>query len=140
MSPPAGAVGRGDGFLLRIADRTDAAVLSNDSFQEFHGQYDWLFEKGRLIGGKPVSGVGWIFMPRTPVRGPRSRVAVRAAKQAARRPAAEPGPRSRKAAAAIAKATADALAPDAADAARPARDGPPSDPVNDPLPRNVPSM
>src|SRR2546427_559062 len=37
-------------------------------------------------------------------------------------------------AAAIAKATADALAPDAADAARPARDGPPSDPVNDPLP------
>src|SRR4051812_10723547 len=28
VSPPAGAVGRGDGFLLQIADRTDAVVLS----------------------------------------------------------------------------------------------------------------
>ena len=58
VSPPAGAIGRGDGFLLRIADRIDADVLSNDSFQEFHGEYTWLFEEGRLIGGKPVPGVG----------------------------------------------------------------------------------
>src|SRR3954447_3152950 len=77
VSPPAGAIGRGDGFLLKIADRTGATVLSNDSFQEFHGEYEWLFDKGRLIGGKPVPGVGWIFSLRTPVRGPRSRVAVR---------------------------------------------------------------
>src|ERR687898_2004803 len=69
VSPPAGAVGRGDGFLLQIADRTGGAVLSNDSFQEFHGTYDWLFHTGRLIGGKPVPGVGWIFSLRTPVRG-----------------------------------------------------------------------
>jgi hypothetical protein len=77
VSPPAGAIGRGDRFLLQIADRTGATVLSNDSFQEFHGEYGWLFDEGRLIGGKPVQGVGWIFTPRTPVRGPKSRVAVR---------------------------------------------------------------
>ena len=81
VSPPAGAIGRGDAFLLRIADKTGATVLSNDSFQEFHGDYDWLFERGRLIGGKPVPGVGWIFTPRTPVRGPRSREAVKEAKR-----------------------------------------------------------
>src|SRR5437763_11417909 len=74
VSPPAGAIGRGDAFLLEIADRTKATVLSNDSFQEFHGQYEWLFDKDRLMGGKPVPGVGWIFLPRTPVRGPKSRV------------------------------------------------------------------
>jgi hypothetical protein len=76
--PPAGAIGRGDAFLLRIADKTDAVVLSNDSFQEFHGEYEWLFDEGRLVGGKPVPGVGWVFIERTPVRGPRSRMAVRA--------------------------------------------------------------
>jgi hypothetical protein len=70
VSPPAGAIGRGDAFLLRIAERVGATVLSNDSFQEFHGEHEWLFENGRLIGGKPVPGVGWIFTPRTPVRGP----------------------------------------------------------------------
>src|SRR4051812_34903954 len=84
VSPPAGAIGRGDGFLLQIADRTGATVLSNDSFQEFHGEYGWLFDEGRLIGGKPVQGVGWIFTPRTPVRGPKSRVAVRTSKRAAK--------------------------------------------------------
>src|SRR5579875_3439410 len=73
VSPPAGAIGRGDAFVLRIAERTGATVLSNDSFQEFHEEHPWLFEPGRLIGGKPVPGVGWIFTPRTPVRGPKSR-------------------------------------------------------------------
>ncbi len=72
VSPPAGAVGRGDAFVLRIAERTGARVLSNDSFQEFHEEHPWLFDPGRLIGGKPVPGVGWIFTPRSPVRGPRS--------------------------------------------------------------------
>ena len=82
VSPPAGAIGRGDAFLLRIAERVGATVLSNDSFQEFHGEHEWLFEKGRLIGGKPVPGIGWIFTPRTPVRGPKSREAVKVAKRA----------------------------------------------------------
>ncbi|HLN16491.1 MAG TPA: hypothetical protein VK277_07070 [Acidimicrobiales bacterium] len=73
VSPPAGAIGRGDAFVLRIAERTGAVVLSNDSFQEFHSEHPWLFDPGRLIGGKPVPGVGWIFTPRTPVRGAKSR-------------------------------------------------------------------
>ena len=73
ITPPAGAIGRGDGFILRIAEKSGALVLSNDSFQEFHAERPWLFEPGRLIGGKPVPGVGWIFTPRTPVRGARSR-------------------------------------------------------------------
>jgi hypothetical protein len=76
VSPPAGAIGRGDAFVLRIAERTGAVVLSNDSFQEFHGQHPWLFDTGRLIGGKPVPGVGWIFTPRLPIRGPKSRAAT----------------------------------------------------------------
>jgi hypothetical protein len=104
VSPPAGAVGRGDGFLLQIADRTGGAVLSNDSFQEFHGTYDWLFDTGRLIGAKPVPGVGWIFSLRTPVRGERSRQAVREAAQPAKTP--------RVVADAIKEASADALEPD----------------------------
>jgi hypothetical protein len=72
VTPPAGAIGRGDAFILKIADRINGVVLSNDSFQEFHEQYPWLFEEGRLIGGKPVAGVGWVFTPRLPVRGAKS--------------------------------------------------------------------
>ncbi|HVA03460.1 MAG TPA: hypothetical protein VMU64_06880 [Acidimicrobiales bacterium] len=78
VSPPAGAVGRGDAFLLRVAERVGARVLSNDSFQEFHAEHPWLFDEDRLIGGKPVPGVGWIFTPRSPVRGVRSRAALAA--------------------------------------------------------------
>ena len=80
ITPPAGVVGRGDTFILQIADRAKAVVVSNDSFQEFHGRFDWLFEEGRLIGGKPVEHVGWVFVPRVPVRGPTSRKAVRDAR------------------------------------------------------------
>ena len=80
VTPPAGAIGRGDAFILKIADRIAGVVLSNDSFQEFHHLYPWLFDEGRLIGGKPVPGVGWIFTPRLPVRGAKS---VRATKKAA---------------------------------------------------------
>ncbi|HTU38078.1 MAG TPA: hypothetical protein VMF35_08675 [Acidimicrobiales bacterium] len=76
ISPPAGAIGRGDAFVLRIAERTGATVLSNDSFQEFHGEHPWLFDEGRLVGGKPIPGVGWIFTPRMPIRGPKSRAAT----------------------------------------------------------------
>ena len=118
VSPPAGAIGRGDGFLLRIADRIDADVLSNDSFQEFHGEYLWLFEEGRLLGGKPVPGVGWIFTPRTPVRGPKSRVATRDADRARKRTAAAAVARPEPTSEAIAEATAEAIAPDAPKAAK----------------------
>lgn len=84
VSPPAGAIGRGDAFLLRIAERIDGTVLSNDSFQEFHGEHPWLFERGRLLGGTPVAGIGFIFSPRQPVRGPKSRVATRDGERAKR--------------------------------------------------------
>jgi hypothetical protein len=83
ITPPAGVIGRGDAFLLQIADRANAVVLSNDSFQEFHGQYGWLFDQGRLVGGKPVPHVGWVFMERSPVRGPLSRKSLSDAKKAA---------------------------------------------------------
>jgi hypothetical protein len=85
VSPPAGAIGRGDAFVLQIADKVDAVILSNDSFQEFHGQYPWLFDDGRLIGGKPVPGLGWVFILRTPVRGPASRRSVKEARTASGR-------------------------------------------------------
>jgi len=83
VTPPAGAVGRGDAFILKIAQRINAVVLSNDSFQEFHEQYPWLFDTGRLIGGKPVKGVGWVFTERLPVRGVKSVRATRAIKKLA---------------------------------------------------------
>ena len=90
ISPPAGAIGRGDAFVLRIAERTGAIVLSNDSFQEFHGEHPWLFDEGRLIGGKPVPGVGWIFTPRIPIRGPKSRAATAEAKSKRKDPDSAP--------------------------------------------------
>src|SRR4029079_5319534 len=81
VAPPAGAIGRGDAFVLTIANKVDATIISNDSYQEFHGDYDWLFDEGRLIGGKPVPNVGWVFVPRVPVRGPISPRAVKDARQ-----------------------------------------------------------
>ena len=111
VSPPAGAFGRGDAFLLRIAEKVDADVLSNDSFQEFHGEHEWLFDRGRLIGGKPVPGIGWIFTARSPVRGPKSREAMRKRRT---------GPQPRGQRQAIKTATDEATSPTrvAADAAR----------------------
>lgn len=85
VAPPAGAIGRGDAFVLGIADKVSAVVLSNDSYQEFHGQYSWLFDEGRLVGGKPVPHVGWVFVYRIPVRGPLSRKSVSEAKRTGRR-------------------------------------------------------
>jgi hypothetical protein len=130
VSPPAGAIGRGDGFLLQIADRTDGIVVSNDSFQEFHGTYDWLFDTGRLIGAKPVPGVGWIFSLRTPVRGERSKKAVREA--------ARPSKTPKVVADAIKEASADALEPDKPKRRRRAKrakgESAPSGTVNDPDP------
>jgi hypothetical protein len=112
VTPPAGAVGRGDGFVLMIADKVNATIVSNDSYQEFHDQYPWLFDIGRLIGGKPVPHVGWVFVDRLPVRvksesspqrgvpnktvpipRPIQRPAARSAGRAAERPSARPAPR-----------------------------------------------
>ena len=87
ITPPAGVIGRGDAFILEVADKAGAVVLSNDSFQEFHGAYPWLFEQGRLVGGKPVPGVGWVFVARSPVRGPVSRRATAAKKGTAKKQA-----------------------------------------------------
>ncbi len=158
VSPPAGAIGRGDAFLLRIAQKTGATVLSNDSFQEFHAEHPWLFDKGRLVGGKPVPGVGWIFMERTPVRGPKSREVVKEARRrkdttAASTPAAEtetqataepagrgerrpklaaaPKQRSKTVDRAIETATHEVVDPSAGGSRR--RSRPPADPVNEPL-------
>ena len=68
VAPPAGSVGRGDAFILKIAERIGGVVLSNDSFHEFQGAHSWLFDEGRLLGGKPVPKVGWIFTERIPVK------------------------------------------------------------------------
>jgi hypothetical protein len=108
VAPPAGAVGRGDAFVLGIANKANATVLSNDSFQEFHGQYTWLFDEGRLVGGKPVPHVGWVFVERTPVRGPVSRKAVRESKHTPT--AADARRRGRGRAAAPAEAVTDGVA------------------------------
>ena len=85
VAPPAGAVGRGDAFVLSIAQKANASILSNDSFQEFHGDYEWLFDEGRLVGGKPVPHVGWVFVDRNPVRGPVSRKATGSSRGGSRR-------------------------------------------------------
>jgi hypothetical protein len=66
--------------VLAIADKVNASILSNDSYQEFHGKYKWLFDEGRLIGGKPVPLVGWVFVERLPVRGATSRRSVKTGK------------------------------------------------------------
>src|SRR6478672_6329475 len=81
VTPPAGAIGRGDAFVLTIANKVQATILSNDSYQEFHGTYTWLFDEGRLVGGKPVPHIGWVFVNRLPVRGPTSRKSVNEAKR-----------------------------------------------------------
>jgi len=127
VTPPAGAIGRGDAFVLSIANKVGARIFSNDSFQEFHGVYPWLFDEGRLIGGKPVPHVGWVFVNRVPVKGPLSRKARHAGRDGARdgggsrytaSPLASlpmpvptsPPPRAAKAAAAAAAAEPAALA------------------------------
>src|SRR3954454_5172468 len=81
VTPPAGAIGRGDAFVLSIANKVKATILSNDSYQEFHGTHGWLFDEGRLVGGKPVPHIGWVFVNRLPVRGPTSRKSVSEAKR-----------------------------------------------------------
>ncbi len=153
LTAPAGTIGRGDAFILEVAEKADATVLSNDSFQEFHGKHPWLFDEGRLVGGKPVPGVGWVFLLRSPVRGPVSRRAVkearggrggtgasgaRAAKKGAKKAAkkAKKQPATTKQAASTdanaAEAVARAVADDGSGARKRARR--PLEPLNEPLP------
>ena len=146
VSPPAGAIGRGDAFLLRIAEKIGATVLSNDSFQEFHGEHPWLFDKGRLIGGKPVPSAGWIFMERSPVRGQKSREVVKEAKRKKKAEAVEEPSgldlavtrtkgRDKKLDRAIARATQEVIQPNDGKRSKRRRAGtPPAEPVNEPLP------
>ncbi len=145
ITPPAGVIGRGDAFILEVADRADAVVLSNDSFQEFHGTYDWLFEEGRLVGGKHVPGVGWIFLARSPVRGPTSRRAVSDAKRkrrgskktakakpSSKRPSSKSSSRSSKKSSSK-KSSASSSDNDKKDTGR-KRGGKEPEPYNEPLP------
>jgi hypothetical protein len=146
VTPPAGAIGRGDAFILQIADRVDATVLSNDSFQELHAVHPWLFDEGRLIGGKPVPGVGWVFLLRSPVRGPVSRRATREARGRDRtRPTpsgpsgdGETGRRKRGSAKKRDEAAAGPSKPAKASTSTKASKGrsakKPSEPLNEPLP------
>lgn len=92
VAPPAGSVGRGDAFILKIAERINAVVLSNDSFHEFQADHRWLFDDGRLIGGKPVPKVGWIFTERLPVKATPRTVAAKKAAAPARAKAATSTP------------------------------------------------
>jgi len=154
VTPPAGAIGRGDAFILQIAGKVGATVLSNDSFQELHAVHPWLFDEGRLIGGKPVPGVGWVFLLRTPVRGPVSRRATREAKGGKERnrpasttpasttPAASgsgadgesSGRRRRGGRKRGAEATTETTPASAASGARSKNPRKPAEPANDPLP------
>ena len=92
VAPPAGSVGRGDAFILKIAERINGVVLSNDSFQEFQAEHRWLFDEGRLIGGKPVPKVGWIFTERLPVKATPRTVAAKKAAAPARPKASTSAP------------------------------------------------
>ena len=117
VSPPAGAVGRGDGFVLTIAKKIGATVVSNDSYQEFHSEHPWLFDGGRLMGGKPVPLVGWVFIDRLPVR-PSAAKSVKKASREANRPMPIPRtpPPNTKLAAKTKVATTSAVAAPAASA------------------------
>lgn len=148
--PPAGIIGRGDAFILEVAEKADAVVLSNDSFQEFHGDYRWLFDEGRLLGGKHVPGVGWIFLARSPVRGPASRKAISEARTrnrtgtaAKKQPAAKKktsgrrrgGAKDEKVPAKAAKAAANAAKKVAKKVRHPTKSGGSEpEPYNEPLP------
>jgi hypothetical protein len=143
VAPPAGAIGRGDAFVLSIANKVGAQVLSNDSFQEFHGDYPWLFDEGRLVGGKPVPNIGWVFVERLPVKGPTSRKAQRAARrpaepQAARRTASkeasQPMPVPTAPPPGARRATRTAASPAPATASPPAPAATSGSSVNDVLP------
>lgn len=65
---PPGSPGKADKFILQLATSRTGLVVSNDSYREFHDEYQWLFDEGRLWGHTFVPGVGWEFSIRFPVR------------------------------------------------------------------------
>ena len=56
VAPPAGAVGRGDGFVLTIAEKIGASIFSNDSYKEFHGGPLTFAQKARFLKKGMVKG------------------------------------------------------------------------------------
>jgi hypothetical protein len=103
--------------VLTIAKKIGATVVSNDSYQEFHSEHPWLFDGGRLMGGKPVPLVGWVFIDRLPVR-PSAAKSVKKASREANRPMPIPRtpPPNIKLAAKTKVATTSAVAAPAASA------------------------
>jgi hypothetical protein len=82
-----------------------------------------LFDEGRLIGGKPVPHVGWVFVARTPVRGPKSRQSVREAKVGVQAGATDAKQRANSRVRAKPASTPDDAEPDEQPAAEPATGG-----------------
>ena len=82
----AGAIGAATPSCCASRSGPAPSSSRNDSFQEFHGEHPWLFDDGRLIGGKPVPESVGSSRPRFPIRGPKSRAATAEAKS-------EEGPR-----------------------------------------------
>ena len=62
ITPPAGVIGAA---YFGCGSPADERSRGNDSFQEFHGTHEWLFDEGRLISGKPIPGVGWVYVQGT---------------------------------------------------------------------------
>ena len=70
---PAATDGKGDGWICRIADKAlhngrAVTLVTNDSYRELQGTYPWLLDAGRVLGARPVSGVGWVTTRRSMVR------------------------------------------------------------------------
>ena len=84
ITPPAGAIGRGDAFVLQIARRAGADDPVERLVPGVPRRVPVAVRPGRLIGGKPVPHVGWVFMDRAPVRGPTSRRSVSEARKLAK--------------------------------------------------------
>ncbi|WP_405139927.1 Hsp70 family protein [Sphaerisporangium sp. NBC_01403] len=64
---PAGTHGKADRLVTMLADKTDATVVTNDSYKELQAEFPWLLDNGRVLGATYSSGV-WLFFPRTPIR------------------------------------------------------------------------
>lgn len=68
IEPPPGHPGKADSFILLLAARHGATVLSNDSFKEFQHANPWLVDSDRLWGYTFHPKLGWTFTTRYAVR------------------------------------------------------------------------
>lgn len=73
VSTPAGTVGRGDALVCAIAQKAmhgdvDVQIVTNDSYKDLQDAHPWLLDPDRIVGGKSVQGVGWVWLPRVMVR------------------------------------------------------------------------